>query len=66
MRITVNDEARDVADATSVSTLLESLSLPGTRVAVEVNAMLVRRAQHTTHMLTECDQVEIVTLVVGG
>ena len=66
MRITVNGEARDVADAASVSTLLESLSLPGTRVAVEVNTMLVRRAQHMTHTLAEGDAVEIVTLVGGG
>ena len=66
MRITVNEEARDVADAASVSTLLESLSLPGTRVAVEVNKVLVRRAQHATHVLAEGDAVEIVTLVGGG
>ena len=66
MRITVNGEVRDVVDAASVSTLLESLSLPGTRVAVEVNAMLVRRAEHATHALAEGDAVEIVTLVGGG
>lgn len=66
MRITVNGETRDVAEGALVSTLLESLALPGTRVAVEVNAVLVRRAHHATHPLADGDAVEIVTLVGGG
>ena len=66
MRITVNGEARNVTDGALVSTLLESLALPGTRVAIEVNTVLVRRAQHATHLLAEGDAVEIVTLVGGG
>lgn len=66
MRITVNGEPREVADGAYVTTLLETLALPGTRVAVEVNALLVRRAQHATHALMDGDAVEIVTLVGGG
>lgn len=66
MRITVNGEARDIDEEACVSSLLASLALPGTRVAVEVNAVLVRRAQHATHLLVEGDLVEIVTLVGGG
>ncbi len=66
MRITVNGEQREVDEGALVSTLLASLALPSTRVAVEVNAVLVRRAQHPTHQLLEGDAVEIVTLVGGG
>lgn len=66
MRITVNGDVRDLADGACVSSLLESLALPSSRVAVEVNAVLVRRAQHTTHALVDGDLVEIVTLVGGG
>lgn len=66
MRLTVNGEPRDLAEGATVSTLLESLNLPGTRVAVEVNATLVRRAQHPTHALVAGDVIEIVTLVGGG
>lgn len=66
MRIMVNGESRDLADGACVSSLLESLALPGTRVAVEVNAALVRRAQHATYQLVDGDLVEIVTLVGGG
>lgn len=62
----VNGEPRELADGALVSTLLEALMLPGTRVAVEVNTVLVRRAQHATHLLVDGDTVEIVTLVGGG
>ncbi len=66
MRITVNGEMREIEEGATVSTLLASLALPGTRVAVEVNAVLVRRAQHPNHQLLDGDTVEIVTLVGGG
>ena len=66
MQITVNGEAREVPAGATISTLLELLALPGTRVAVESNKVLVRRLQHTTHLLQDGDEVEIVTLVGGG
>jgi sulfur carrier protein len=49
-----------------VADLLVALNLPTTRVAVEVNRQLVRRAAHASHRLAAGDQVEVVTLVGGG
>nr|WP_255449815.1 MULTISPECIES: sulfur carrier protein ThiS [Myxococcaceae] len=46
--------------------MLAELSLSGPGVAVEVNAAVVRRAQHAEHRLKEGDRVEIVTFVGGG
>ena len=66
MHITVNGEPRELAAGATISTLLASLALPSTRVAVEVNAQLVRRAQHPEQALADGDAVEIVTLVGGG
>ena len=69
MRLMVNDAPLDLpeaAPATTVATLLIHLALPGTRVAVEVNRTLVRRAEHAAFTLNEGDQVEVVTLVGGG
>ncbi|HVE83251.1 MAG TPA: sulfur carrier protein ThiS [Myxococcales bacterium] len=66
MKLTVNGEAREVADGTTVSQLLAALEVATGRVAVEVNAAVVRRAQHERHALVEGDQVEIVTFVGGG
>ena len=66
MRITVNGEAREVADGCTVAALLVQLQLPSTRAAVEVDRVLVRRAEHAAHVLKDGAAVEVVTLVGGG
>ncbi len=66
MRITVNGEAREVADGCTVANLLAELQLPSTRAAVEVDRVLVRRAEHAAHILKDGAAVEVVTLVGGG
>lgn len=66
MRITVNDESREVPDGTTVAGLLQILALPGTRAAVEVDRRLVRRTEHAATVLSEGAKVEVVTLVGGG
>ncbi|MEK7411858.1 MAG: sulfur carrier protein ThiS [Planctomycetota bacterium] len=66
MRITVNDESREVPDEMTVAELVASLALPSTRVAVEVDRQLVRRADHAGHKLQAGSVVEVVTLVGGG
>lgn len=66
MRITVNGEARDVPDRTTVARLLETLPGAGGPVAVEVNREIVPRSLHAGRALAEGDEVEIVTLVGGG
>ena len=66
MQILVNDAERELPAGATVADLVASLAVPGTRVAVEVNKRLVRRADHAGHQLGEGDRVEIVTLVGGG
>ncbi len=66
MNIMVNGEAKTLDDDGTISDLLASLELPSTRVAVEVNKQLVRRAEHAEHKLSDGDSVEIVTFVGGG
>lgn len=66
MRIWVNGETREVPDGATLSVLLELLQTGGPGVAVEVNAEVVRRAQHAEHRLQPQDRVEIVTFVGGG
>ena len=66
MRVIVNDQPTELADSATVADLVASLNLPGTRVAVEVNKVLVRRADHAQTALKVGDVVEVVTLVGGG
>ena len=66
MRITVNGEAREVEDRTTVRGLIELLDLTGGPVAVERNGEIVPRARHTDTSLSEGDVIEIVHFVGGG
>ncbi|GAB4544828.1 MAG: sulfur carrier protein ThiS [Phycisphaerales bacterium] len=66
MKITVNDEQRDMQDGATVGDLLRALGLEQKPCAVEVNRSLVRKGEHETHGLVEGDRVELVTLVGGG
>ncbi len=65
MRLTINGEPREVADALTIAQLIVHLSLAG-RVAVEVNREIVPRARHEEHVLEEGDTLEIVHFVGGG
>ncbi len=66
MKIWLNGEEREVADAITVGELLDSLGVVRARVAVEVNERVVRRALHDEHRLAEGDRVEVVHFVGGG
>lgn len=66
MQITVNGEAKDVAQDLTVRGLIELLGLTDGPVAVERNREIVPRAEHLTTQLAERDTIEIVHLVGGG
>ncbi len=66
MKIQVNGEPREIADASTVADLLAELKLDPRFLAVERNKQLVPRAQHTQCQLEEGDELEVVTLVGGG
>jgi thiamine biosynthesis protein ThiS len=66
VEILVNGEKRQVDAGTTVLSLLRVLSLPETRVAVERNLALVRKAEFADTVLGEGDRIEIVTFVGGG
>lgn len=66
MEVHVNGEPRKVPDGTTVARLLELLEVPQGQVAVEVNAVVVRKARHAEARLADGDRVEIVTFVGGG
>jgi sulfur carrier protein len=66
MRVQVNGEPREVPDGITLQSLLEQLGIERGRVAVEVNAEVVRRARQSELKLAPEDQIEIVTFVGGG
>jgi sulfur carrier protein len=66
MRIQVNGELREMAQGSTIATLLGQLGLGDRPVAVERNQEIVPRAQHPTTALFEGDQLEVVQFVGGG
>jgi sulfur carrier protein len=66
MQITVNGQAREVDEGSTVAALLETLGLDPRQLAVERNLELVPRAEHAATALGAGDRVEVVTLVGGG
>jgi len=66
LNVSINGEPRDLAEGTTIASLLDDLQLRSSHVAVEVNRQLVPRGQHSEQPLREGDQVEVVTLVGGG
>ncbi|HHH76006.1 MAG TPA: sulfur carrier protein ThiS [Phycisphaerae bacterium] len=66
MQIVINGEAKEVACNLTVAALLQQMALQPLRVAVELNRLLLPRAQHSQTALAQGDVLEIVTLVGGG
>lgn len=66
MRIFVNGEQRDVADAPTVAALVAALGLETRKVAVERNLEIVPRSLHADTPVLEGDRFEIVTFIGGG
>ena len=69
MHVTINGEAKELpfgAGRATVAELLAHLALPGERVAVELNGVVVRRAERADRAVVDGDVLEIVTLVGGG
>ena len=66
MRIHVNGEVKDVPDGLDLKALLELLSLPQQRVAVELDRKVIRRVDWPLTNVSEGSHVEIVHFVGGG
>ncbi len=66
MQVQVNGQWQEVNDGACIAELLTTMALEPRRVAVERNKQLVPRALHGETILTDQDQLEIVTLVGGG
>ena len=66
VNITLNGEPRQLPQSATVLELLQAEHLTERRVAVEVNAEIVTRSLHATHVLEDGDVVEIVHALGGG
>lgn len=63
MNVTINGELHQLRAATTIADLI---SAEATGIAVALNGIVVRGADHARTILTEGDVIEIVTAVQGG
>ena len=64
--VTINGEPRRVAPGLTVTGLLQHLSLPAERVAIECNRKILPRDRFGTTAIEAGDCLEIVQFVGGG
>jgi thiamine biosynthesis protein ThiS len=66
MQIVLNGDSVLTADGCTVDTLLLQLGISRERVAVELNADIVRKVDYEKQLLSDGDKIEIVHFVGGG
>lgn len=66
MTVFVNGEEREIPEKLNLSELLKLLEMPATRIAVELNREVARRADWEKIEIKNGDRLEIVHFVGGG
>lgn len=66
MKVFLNGETREIAKGLDLEELVDHLSLPTQRVAVELNKAVVRRADWKSTKINEFDTIEVIHFVGGG
>jgi sulfur carrier protein len=64
--LTVNGTSREIAEGTTLDTLLGELGVRRDGTAVALNDDVVPRVRHATTTLREGDRLEIIVAVAGG
>ncbi len=55
-----------LSEGVNIDSLLEELSIPKGKVAIELNRKVLHKENYTKTVLKNNDQVEIVTFIGGG
>ncbi|REJ79024.1 MAG: sulfur carrier protein ThiS [Acidobacteria bacterium] len=66
MKVFVNGEVKQVPDGIGLGELLERLSMPDKRVAVELNREVIPKTRWAGTPLADEDKLEIIHFVGGG
>jgi thiamine biosynthesis protein ThiS len=66
VKVTVNDQVREVEAGTTVFELVESVGLDPDAIVVEHNAVILERERYDDTRLADGDTLELVRFVGGG
>jgi sulfur carrier protein len=64
--ITLNGETRDLDMSVDLAQLVDDLSLPSKRIAVELNGLVILRSDWAETRVGDGDKIEVVHFVGGG
>ncbi len=64
--VTVNGTSLELQQPQTIQQLLSLAQVPANYLAVEINQEVVPREVHTSQLVADGDQIEVVTLVGGG
>lgn len=66
MKVIINGEIKEVAGNLNLTGLLEHLSMPDERIAIELNKEVIRKKDWETIEINDADKIEIIHFVGGG
>tara|TARA_Y100000590_G_scaffold139674_1_gene159996 strand:+ start:17131 stop:17331 length:201 start_codon:yes stop_codon:yes gene_type:complete len=66
MHLKVNGESVDIKDGSNIEGLLNALEIPKTKVAVELNGIVIPNSELLKTPLEDNDVLEIVRAIGGG
>ncbi|MDC0375701.1 MAG: sulfur carrier protein ThiS [Pelagibacteraceae bacterium] len=66
IEIQLNGKPYSLSEGVNIDSLLEELSIPKGKVAIELNRKVLHKENYTKTVLKNNDQVEIVTFIGGG
>jgi len=66
VKATVNGESRELPEGSTIASLLESLGVVRSGIAVAKNDRVVRRPDYENSPIEDGDNVEIIKAVAGG
>jgi thiamine biosynthesis protein ThiS len=66
VKVILNGEERQIETGSTVHGIIAELGLKPERVAVELNGIILKRANWSSTVLVEGDKVEVVHFVGGG
>ena len=65
-KIQLNGSSYEINNETNLNQLLDKLKIQKTKVAIEVNGVIVEKKQYPKVILNKDDMVEIVHFIGGG
>lgn len=66
IEIQINGEKKQIESEVNLTKLLEILSMPNERIAIELNKEVVRKKDWENIQIKDSDKIEIVHFVGGG